>query len=276
MSRLQKKCFLGATGFHLMLLAILVIGPAFLSREKVDDSPVIEFIPTILTDEKLSNPGASAPRPAPQPQPQAEVQPPPPQPQPQPVRQPDPPKVELPRNNKPDPDAVETKADKKTREVQVSDKIVKIPRDTKPTSRTTSTATSDNRRQQEVAKAIKSIRGNLSQTTTVEMPEGPGGGSGPSYANYAQEVRRIYTEAWHIPPDVDDDEATVKVTVVVARGGNVVSSRILQSSGSPAVDRSIQTTLDRVTFIAPFPAGAKDLQRTFTISFSLKAKKLLG
>ena len=43
------------------------------------------------------------------------------------------------------------------------------------------------------------------------MPEGPGGGTGPSYANYAQEVRRVYTEAWRIPPDVDDDEATVKV-----------------------------------------------------------------
>jgi protein TonB len=278
MSRLQKKCFLGATCFHLLLLTILVIGPAFLSRGKVDDSPVIEFIPAILTDEKLSNPGASAPRaaPQPQPQPQPQVQQPPPQPQPQPVRQPDPPKVELPRNNKPDPDAVDTKPDKKPREVQVSDRIVKIPRDTRTTSRTTSTATADNRRQQEVAKAIKSIRGNLSQTTTVEMPEGPGGGSGPSYANYAQEVRRVYTEAWHIPPDVDDDEATVKVTIIVARGGHVVSSRIIQSSGSPAVDRSIQTTLDRVTFIAPFPAGAKDSQRTFTISFSLKAKKLLG
>ena len=63
---------------------------------------------------------------------------------------------------------------------------------------------------------------------------------------------------------------------MIARDGKVASSRILQSSGSPAVDRSIQTTLDRVTFVAPFPAGAKDSQRTFTISFSLKAKKLLG
>jgi fido (protein-threonine AMPylation protein) len=42
------------------------------------------------------------------------------------------------------------------------------------------------------------------------------------------------------------------------------------------VDHSIQATLDRVTFVAPFPEGAKDSQRTFIINFSLKAKKLLG
>lgn len=274
MSRLQKKCFIGATGMHVFLLLLLVVGPAFISSDKVDDSPVLEFRPMILTDDKLSNPGATAPRATPQPQPQPQVQPPPPQPQPQ-VRQPDPPKIDVPKVTKPDPDAIEAKPTPKRHQPQVSDRIVKIPRDVKTPSRPT-TSTANNQRQQEVAKVIKNIKGNLSQTTTVEMPEGPGGGSGPSYANYAQEVRRVYTQAWSIPSDVDDDEATVKVSVVIARSGQVVSSRITQSSGSPAVDRSIQATLDRVTFVAPFPAGAKDSQRTFIISFSLKAKKLLG
>jgi hypothetical protein len=40
------------------------------------------------------------------------------------------------------------------------------------------------------------------------------------------------------------------------------------------VDKSVQRTLDRVTFIAPFPEGAKDKQRTYTINFNLKAKRL--
>ena len=102
-----------------------VVGPAFFVADKVDDSPVIEFIPAILTEDKLSNPGATAPRaapqsqPQPQPQPQPQVQPTPPQPQPQPVRQPDPPKVELPKNNKPDPDAFEAKPDPKKPVVKV-------------------------------------------------------------------------------------------------------------------------------------------------------------
>lgn len=275
MSRLQKKCFIGATGFHLLLLLILVIGPAFFVADKVDDSPVLEFIPMKLTDEKLSGGGSPAPAPpAPQPQPpqpQPQVQP-----QPQPVRQPDPPKaVETPKITKPDPDALEAKPEKKTRQVQISDKIVKLKNPSKPTTTTSTQTSANNERQRQVANALKNIHGSLSQTTTVEMPEGPGGG-GVSYANYAQEVRRVYTEAWRIPSDVDDDEATVKVSVTIARGGNVVSSRIVQSSGSAAVDRSIQATLDRVTFVAPFPQGAKESQRTFTISFGLKAKKLLG
>jgi protein TonB len=250
MSRLEKKCFLGATGFHLLLLMILIVGPAFLRADKVDDSQVIEFIPMTLTDEKVSNPGASAPRPpAPQPQPQPrsqpEVQPPAPQPQPQPVRQPDPPKVAPAKDPKPP---------------------------AKPTNSSTATAPPPNI----YANAAKNLRQQFTPTTKIEMPEGPGGGSGPSYANYAQEVRRVYTDAWRIPPDVNDDEATVKVRVTIARGGNVISASIIQSSGSPLVDGSIQATLDRVTFVAPFPEGAKDSQRTFTISFSLKAKKLLG
>jgi TonB family protein len=87
-------------------------------------------------------------------------------------------------------------------------------------------------------------------------------------------VRRIYTEAWRIPDDVTDDEAIIKVSVTIARTGHVISSRILQSSGSRLVDKSIQATLDRVTFVRPFPDGSKDSQNTFNITFSLKAKKL--
>jgi len=278
MSRLQKKCFIGATGMHAFLLALLFVGPAFFVAEKVDDSPVIEFIPAILTDKPFSNPGATAPHRVPQP-PTSEpprVRPPVSQPPPETVRKPDPPKMELPKNNKPDPDAVETKPDKKPRTVAVSDKIVKIPRDTKTTPKSTSTTSTDNRRQQEFAKALKNIKGNLSQTTTVEMPEGPGGGTGPSYANYAEEVRRVYTAACRIPPEVDEDQATVRVKVTIARNGSVISSGIVTPSGSPAVDRAIQATLDRVNYVAPFPQGAKDNQRTFIIRFDLKAIKGLG
>jgi TonB family protein len=282
MSRLQKKCFVGATGFHVLVLGLLFAGPVFFAADKADESPVIEFIPTMTTDANRSGGGAPRPpalqpQPQPQPQVQPQVQPPAPQPQPRPIRQPDPPKVAPEKDTKPDPDSDEPKPEKKAHKVQVSDTVVKLKQPSGKTSNTKSSTqpSSSSARQQQVASALKSISGNLSSTTTVEMPEGPGGG-GPSYANYAQVVRKIYTDAWHIPPDVTDDEATVKVRVTIARAGNVVSSSITQSSGSAAVDRSIQAALDRVTFVAPFPEGAKDSQRTFTISFSLKAKKLLG
>lgn len=282
MNRLQKKCFIGATGLHLLLVVILFVGPAFIRGDKVDDSDVITFIPDVLTDKPFSNPGATAPRPAaqpqPQPQPQPEVQPPPPEPQRQPIREPDPPKTVTPKVNKPDPDSLETRTEKKptTRQVQVSDKVVKISRNTKTTSKPATSSTASNQRSQQVNTALRNIQGNLSTTTKVEMPEGPGGGSGVSYANYAQEVRRVYTEAVRIPPEVEDDQAIVEVRVTIARGGNVISSSILKPSGSPVIDRAIQAALDRVNFVAPFPQGAKETQRTFIISFDLKAKKLLG
>jgi hypothetical protein len=38
----------------------------------------------------------------------------------------------------------------------------------------------------------------------------------------------------------------------------------------------VQRTLDRVTFVAPFPDGAKEKERTFIINFNLKAKRMLG
>lgn len=276
MSRLQKKCFIGASGMHLLLLVVLFVGPAFMSGDKVDDTPVLTFIPTITTDDKVSGGGApKPPTPQPQPQPQPQVQPPTPQPQPQPVRDADPPKVETPKITKPSTDSLDPQPEKKTHQVKVSDTVVKIKQPSKTTSKPNTQTASNTERQQQVANTLRRIQGNLSSTTTVDMPEGPGGG-GPSYANYAQVVRKIYTDAWTIPADVTDDEATVKVRVTIARGGNVISSSIVQSSGSALVDRSIQATLDRVTFVAPFPEGAKEAQRTFTINFSLKAKKLLG
>ncbi len=290
MSRLQKKCFIGATGCHLLLLTLLIVGPAFLSPGKSDPTPVLEFLPSTTTDELLSGGGTprpptptpTPPAPQPQPQPQPVVQP--PAPQPQPERQPDPPKVENIKETRPDPESLETKPEKKPHVVQVSDKVIKVPRELKkPAKPSTDVAAAAEarataERKQQFAAALKNITGGLTSSTKVEMPDGPNGpgGGGPSYANYGQVVRKVYTDAWRIPDDVTDDEATVKVSVTIARDGNVVASRsrIIQSSGSPLVDRSIQATLDRVTFVAPFPEGAKESQRTYTISFSLKAKKL--
>jgi TonB family protein len=288
MSRLQKKCFIGATGFHLLLLAILIVGPVFLSPGESDPTPMLEFVPVDTTEAQVSGGGNPRPPtptpPAPQPQPQPQVQPQiqQPAPQPPPQREPDPPKVEKVKEAKPDPDSLEPKPDKKVHQVKVSDKVIKVPRDLKtppkPAADDTAAATAraNAERKEKFAAALKNISSGLTSSTTIEMPDGPNGpgGGGASYASYKDEVRRIYFEAWRIPDDLTDDEATVKVSVTIARAGHVISSRILQSSGSKLVDKSIQATLDRVTFVRAFPDGSKDSQKTFNISFSLKAKKL--
>ena len=74
-----------------------------------------------------------------------------------------------------------------------------------------------------------------------------------------------------------DDQATIVVSVTIARDGKVLSSRIVQPSGSAAANRSIQSTLDRISNIGvSFPAGAKESERTFRMTFNLKATTSTG
>src|SRR5438874_3029510 len=57
MNRLQKKCFLASAGMHLLLPIILVLGSALTPREKPQEAQVLEFIPMITTDDKVSGGG---------------------------------------------------------------------------------------------------------------------------------------------------------------------------------------------------------------------------
>src|SRR5436190_7899262 len=119
MNRLQKKCAIAAIGLHLLLAVMMVVGSAFLSASgRVDDSPILNLVPTEAIDGNAfggGNPGARSPQPVeqipqPQPQPQQTVMPPVQQPKPEPVKlaQPQPPK-----NVKPSPDPVEPIKDNK-------------------------------------------------------------------------------------------------------------------------------------------------------------------
>ena len=90
MNRLQKKCVMATTGFHLLLLVILFVGPAFFwAREKPDDTPVLDMIPANLVDAAstgVQNAQPPPPAPAvvtpPQPTPPAATKPAPPSPKP--------------------------------------------------------------------------------------------------------------------------------------------------------------------------------------------------
>jgi TonB family protein len=290
MSRLQKKCFLGATSLHGLLLLALLIGPGFIKQPKVEDMPILEILPMMATDEKHSGGGMPRPAPAVQPQPvvQQQSQPTPPPPRPEPVQRPEPTppkaepvKTEPPKVVRQDAEPVEKKPTnaKPAHQIKVSSTVVKLANNKpQPTRPTTSTATANNNTQvqQALSRVQNNLKAGLSSSTRVEMPEGTGGG-GVSYANYGQIVRKIYTDAWMVPDDMTDDEATVKVSVTVASSGKVLSARVTQPSGSAAANRSIQATLDRITDIGyPFPQGAKESQRTFIMTFNLKSKKAFG
>ena len=278
MNRLQKKCLVTSLGLHALLCLILVVGPAFLSsKQKQLDLPILEVIPDRLTDLPFS--GGGNPKAKPPPQVRAAQLPPP-------VQQTKPPPKE--RETKVEPEAVafERKREKPKPEIKVETKIVKRPetpekKTVKPEEnhakdRARAEAETRRRTAQQILARINGssqrINENLSRGTTIEPP-GPGG---EAYANYTQVVKTYYDQAWIDPEEVSEDATTVKVKVVIARDGAVITDAILKRSGIPALDKSVENALNRVRQLPPFPEGAKDAQRTFIINFNLKAKRLLG
>jgi len=270
MNRLQKKCIIATAGIHLLLLLILFVGPAFFySKPKADDLQVLDVIPANLVDAAFSSGVANAtpPPPAPvtppaPPTPVVHAAPPPPVP-------PAPTLTErLEKYFKPEP--VKPAPEKpviETHKILVSTKLVTrtSPKDT---------PTPDNSQQQRQARAIRNalrnLKSNLATSTTVDMP----GNSSVAYANYAAAVKSIYEQAWILPNDVSDN-ANTKVSVTIASDGTVITARIVDPSGDAGLDASVQRTLDRVKFIAPFPEGATDKERTYVINFNPQVKRLL-
>jgi TolA protein len=119
------------------------------------------------------------------------------------------------------------------------------------------------------------IRGNAAPATSV-AGIGGGGGTGESYADYNSIIYSTYFHAWRPPEEVTDLEATVKVKIVIARDGSVISHSVQSRSGTPALDKSVEGALRRVHRIVPFPESWTDSQKTFLLNFNLKSKNRLG
>jgi TonB family protein len=121
---------------------------------------------------------------------------------------------------------------------------------------------------------VNTLGDSLSSSTAVEMP-GPGG---MAYINYRQFVKTEYEDAWIPPESVVDESATVRASVTIRRDGTVLDDKIVGPSGIPGLDKSVEAALDRVRLkgLRPFPEGARDAQRVFTIVFNLKSKRNTG
>jgi protein TonB len=265
MNRLQKKCILATAGIHLLLLVILLVGPAFFEpRPKPDDSQELDVIPANLIDAQFTSGVRNAQPPAPTPV----VTPPPPQPTP-PAPQPVAPQPTLAERlekmfksepPKPAPEKVQPH---------------KIQPDLKPVVHNAPKNVPDDAAKRALAlrKAIQNLKRNFSPSTTVDMP----GNSSVAYANYASAVKSVYDQAWaQVPLDnVANEDENVKVNVIIASDGTVISARIIESSGDAALDDSVRKTIERVTFIAPFPEGTADKQRPYTINFNPQLRKML-
>jgi TonB family protein len=253
MNRLQKKCVIATAGFHLLLLVILFVGPAFFnSKPKVDDSQVLDVIPANLIDAAFNSGVKNATPPAPAP-----VVAPPQPPVPQPMVQPAP---------APTPTLTE-RLEKffKSEPVKPAPNTPKI--NLQLVTRTTpknSTPDNSQRQARAIRNALKTLKSNLTAGTTVDVP----GDSSAAYANYGDVVVSVYHSAWISPDDMASDNAIVKISVTIASDGTVINARIITPSGDANVDAAVQRMLNRVTFIAPFPDGATEKERPYTINFN--------
>jgi len=308
MSRLGKKCLLASTGLHGFLLILLLFGSAFfVVKEKPFAQPKLQFYPSKLIEAALAggggnpnvartddvqkgSPSAAAPLPTPPPQ-RVEPKPQPQQPQPPPpkpeVRKPEPPKPESTTTAKTSPPKPVEKLTATKPRIDLAD-LKPITRADADKAKAKAKAEAEaeakeaarketlarQRLAQQIGKAAEAMQRGFSSGTKVDV----GGPGGAAYANYAAVVQAAYEDAWKILPDLNDDDAVAVVRVTIARQGQVVESQIIRRSGNAVVDRSVQRALDKVKLdgLPPFPDFIKDSERSFTIEFNLKTKRLIG
>jgi TonB family protein len=268
MNRLQKKCVIATAGFHLLLLVILFVGPAFFwAREKPDDSPVLDMIAANLVDSVSTGAqNAQPPPPAPAP-----IVMPPPEPKPivQPTPVPAPTLAERVEKFFKSESAKPTSVPAENQPHAPKVNLTPVTREAPKNSSTPTKTTSDNSKA--IKSALAALRKNLSSATEIA----PIGNSSAAAANYAQVVKSVYEQAWVLPDDMASDQANTKVRVTIASDGTVISARVVAPSGDASLDASVQRTLDRVQFIAPFPSGSTDTERSYIINFNPQIKRLL-
>ncbi|MBU6409437.1 MAG: energy transducer TonB [Verrucomicrobia bacterium] len=277
MNRLQKKCVMGTAGIHLLLLVTLLAGPAFFSRSaKPSDTHVLDVIPASLIDAALQSgvKNASAPAPAPPAPPLSQPQrtqprvtapaPPPPKPQPSLVS-----RLEHYFTPAPKPAAEPALRPQHARHQKERTQPQKIQISTQLVHRAPGTQSANPRDTRAVRSAITALRNRFSHEPKIDLA----GSGSVAAADYASVVQSVYDAAWALPESIANDDENVKVLVTIARDGTVVSARIVTPCGDGPVDASVQRALDRVRFVAPFPQGVADAQRTYPIIFNPRLKK---
>ena len=234
MGRLKRSCVVGSVVFHALILAMLVLGPMLLAKRE-EKVRVIDLVPSEVIDKLLAPAAQVAPPPAPAPPKPKQPEPKKVQPKPKPKPKPIPPKPKIKVNlnsNARKPDAQKKESQKEAAKRQT---------------------------------ALNKLQTKLSDRTSVNVPLGR-----YASANYESLIRRKYMDAT-IHPGAISGDPVVKVRLVIARNGRILSARVTGKSGVASWDRSVQKALDRVKFIKPFPESMKGSQQTFNLNFNSRS-----
>ena len=254
MGKLKRSCLAGSFVLHAMIIALLVLGPMLLAKrqEKVQ---VIDLIPSEIVDQILS-PKVSVTPPT-----TTKTKPTPPKPKPVKITKPKPtpPKPKPVKITKPKP---QIKVNLKPTIRQPDSSKVKAQQEAAERARKAYA-----KRQETLNNSISRLSSNLSGSTAVNAPLGR-----LAAANYESLIRKKYMDATFHPGAINRDPV-VKVRLVIARSGNVLSAQIINNSGVTSWDRAVQKSLDRVKHIAPFPKSISGTKKTFTLNFNSRSFK---
>jgi len=231
--------------FHVLILATLVIGPMLLAKRD-ETVRVIELVPSDVIDKLLAPAAPVAPPPAPTPPKPTTPKPEPKKIQPKPKPKPVPSKPKIKPKPKPKPKI----------KVNLNSNI------RKPDTRNTKAEQEAAKQREALNRSLNKLDTKLSDRTAVNVPLGL-----YASANYESLIRRKYMDAT-IHPGAISGDPVVKVRLVIARNGRVISARVTGQSGFASWDRAVQKALDRVKFIKPFPESMKGSQQTFNLNFN--------
>ena len=266
MGRLKRSCVVGSVVFHALTLALLVLAPVLLAK-RVEKVQVIDLIPSEIVDQIMAPPAPVAPPTPPTPAPTKPTPPKqtPPEPKPKPP-DPTPPKpkpkpVEVVKP-KPKPKPVKPKIKVNLNSTMRQPDTQKVKAQQAAAERARQ---AEAKRQAALKQSLNNLDSKLSGRTSVNVPQGR-----YAAANYESLIRRKYVDATIHPGTISGDPV-VKVQLVIARNGNVISARIIGVSGLASWDRAVQKALDRVKRIAPFPAGMSGAKKTFNLNFNSRS-----
>jgi TonB family protein len=258
MNRLQRECLVASAGFHLLLVFLLLIGSAFRAPDgkRGDPAPPIQLV--TAPQSELAATAALPPRNGMQPgvMPGAVGE----------IKQP------ITARNLP-----ESISDRRPTKLQISTNVVirnlaATATASRPAPRSQPVA--GDPRVEQVDRVLAGILSGLSPATPIDT--NIGSGRDDQARAYEQLVKEAYTRSWiPLESEVTDEETVTKVTVTIGSEGKVLSRRVIKSSGVAAMDKSVQRALEQVKFIEPFEPGAREKERTYTINFDLRAKRLL-
>ena len=242
MGRLKRSCVVGSVVFHVLILAMLVLGPMLLAKRD-ETIRVIDLVPSDVIDKLLAPAAPVAPPPAPAP-----PKPTPPKPEPKKIQP------------KPKPKPIPPKAKPKPKiKVNLNSNV------RKPDARNTKAQKEAAKQREALNRSLNKLDTKLSDRTAVNVPLGR-----YASANYESLIRRKYMDAT-IHPGAISGDPVVKVRLVIARNGRVISARVTGQSGLASWDRAVQKALNRVKFIKPFPESMKGSQQTFNLNFNSRS-----